>query len=67
MPRCCAADARTLRIHLDGMNYAATPGEWLEITGRVIPGSASPDTGMTPTMNVTAARRIDAPENTYSY
>lgn len=64
---CCAADARTIRVHLDGNLGDIPEGTWLSVTGVVQTGSAAPDTGYTPTLTVTDVRRIPAPANTYAY
>ncbi|OZF05022.1 TIGR03943 family putative permease subunit [Rhodococcoides fascians] len=58
---CCAADARSIRIHLD----RDVEGEWLRVRGTV--GESSPETGNIPTMAVTGVEQIDEPENTYAY
>ncbi|MFC8182541.1 TIGR03943 family putative permease subunit [Rhodococcus sp. NPDC057297] len=58
---CCAADARSIRIHLD----RDVEGEWLRVRGTV--GKSSPETGNIPTMAVTGVEQIDEPENTYAY
>ncbi|OZE85600.1 TIGR03943 family protein [Rhodococcus sp. 15-649-1-2] len=58
---CCAADARSIRIHLD----RDVEGEWLRVRGTV--GESSPETGNIPTMTVTGVEQIDEPENTYAY
>ncbi|SNS37433.1 TIGR03943 family putative permease subunit [Rhodococcoides kyotonense] len=58
---CCAADARSIRIHLD----RPIDGEWMRVRGVV--GASSPDSGNIPTMTVTGVEHIPAPENTYSY
>jgi uncharacterized repeat protein (TIGR03943 family) len=68
---CCAADARTIRVHLDGNvggNLDGIPeGTWLSVTGVVVPGSADAGTNYTPTLTVTNVVRIPAPANTYAY
>jgi uncharacterized repeat protein (TIGR03943 family) len=58
---CCAADARSIRIHLD----RDIGGDWLRVRGTV--GQSSPETGNIPTMTVTGVEHIPAPENTYAY
>ncbi|MBC2644356.1 MULTISPECIES: TIGR03943 family putative permease subunit [unclassified Rhodococcus (in: high G+C Gram-positive bacteria)] len=64
---CCAADARTIRVHLDGNLGDIPEGTWLSVTGVVQTGSATAGTGYTPTLTVTHASRIPAPVNTYAY
>lgn len=58
---CCAADARSIRIHLD----RNLDGDWLRVRGTV--GESSLETGNIPTMTVTGVEQIPAPENTYAY
>lgn len=64
---CCAADARSIRVHLDGNIGDVGEGAWVEITGVVDPSTATVDTGYTPTMTVTDAVEIEPPDNTYAY
>lgn len=64
---CCAADAQLASIHLTG-NVGKYPDDtWLQVHGRVVPGSSSPSTNFIPTMEVTSATRIAKPRNTYAY
>lgn len=58
---CCAADARSIRIHLD----RPVTGDWLRVRGTV--GQSSAESGNIPTMTVTGVEHIPAPENTYAY
>ena len=62
---CCAADARSIRIHLDTGSNARAEGDWLRVRGTG--GQSSPETGNVPTMSVTGVEQIPAPENTYAY
>ncbi|MGA9870945.1 MAG: TIGR03943 family protein [Rhodococcus sp. (in: high G+C Gram-positive bacteria)] len=63
---CCAADARSIRIHLDKPPTSEwQQGEWLRVRGTV--GKSSPATGNVPTMTVTGVEQIPAPDNTYAY
>ncbi|MBY4127701.1 TIGR03943 family protein [Rhodococcus fascians] len=67
---CCAADARSIRIHLDTNSVAlesVPEGSWLQLTGVVDASTATEATAFTPTMTVSTARRIDPPTNTYAY
>lgn len=64
---CCAADARSIRIHLDGTLGDIPEGTWLSVTGVVVPGSADADSNYTPTLTVTDLVPIPAPDNTYAY
>lgn len=58
---CCAADARSIRIHLD----RPVQGDWVRVRGTV--GESTPDTGNVPTMTVTGVEQIPEPANTYAY
>ncbi|AYJ48445.1 TIGR03943 family putative permease subunit [Rhodococcus sp. P1Y] len=58
---CCAADARSIRIHLD----RPLEGEWLRVRGTV--AQSSPETGNIPVMTVTGVEQIPEPANTYAY
>ncbi|MFI8567128.1 TIGR03943 family putative permease subunit [Rhodococcus sp. NPDC078407] len=67
---CCAADARSIRIHLDAGSATLddiADGTWLRISGTVDATTATADTRFTPTMTVSTVERIEAPENTYAY
>ncbi|OZC95521.1 TIGR03943 family protein [Rhodococcus sp. 06-235-1A] len=67
---CCAADARSVRIHLDAGSGALDgipDGTWLEISGTVDAATATEETAFTPTMTVLSVERIEAPANTYAY
>ncbi|MDT5069851.1 MAG: hypothetical protein QOK02_6006 [Mycobacterium sp.] len=68
---CCAADAQLARIHLTGPGLDAAKGfpddTWLQILGRIVPGSAQAVDGFIPTMSVDTVTRIDKPKNTYAY
>lgn len=68
---CCAADARTVRIHLDGdltgSSESLPTGTWLKVTGVVDTGSATAANGYTPTFRMSSAQQIPEPENTYAY
>ncbi|WP_415975601.1 TIGR03943 family putative permease subunit [Rhodococcus sp. 077-4] len=67
---CCAADARSIRIHLDAGSAALDEipdGTWLRISGTVDSATATEKTAFTPTMTVSSVERIEAPANTYAY
>jgi putative membrane protein len=64
---CCAADAQLASIHLTG-NIGSHPDDtWLQVQGKVVPGSSRPATNFVPTMEVTSATPIPKPRNTYAY
>jgi len=63
---CCAADAYALKVRLDGPDIAAYPDDaWLEVTGKVVPGSATRANFYTADFVVETAKRITAPQNPY--
>jgi putative membrane protein len=68
---CCAADARTTRLHLVGPGTesmrSAGADQWWIVTGVVVSGSATEDDRWTPDLRVTAVTPTEAPSNTYSY
>ncbi|MBM7413449.1 MULTISPECIES: TIGR03943 family protein [Nocardiaceae] len=68
---CCAADARTTRLHLVGPNTqpmrGANADQWWIVRGVVVPGTATEDDRWTPDFRVTAVEPTAAPSNTYSY
>ncbi|MFC9896201.1 TIGR03943 family putative permease subunit [Nocardia sp. NPDC127579] len=62
---CCVADARYVLVHLTGLPETFAEDTWLEIRGRVEPGSAQRDPDLTPTLTVAEYRQIDRPEHPY--
>lgn len=68
---CCAADAQLARVRLAGpaAGTAAAFGEqtWVEVRGRVEPGSARAENDFIPTVSADAVTHIDEPKNTYAY
>lgn len=64
---CCAADARPHTVRLAGDLGALAPDTWIRVRGTVVPGSASPATGLVPTMSVTAFDLVAAPPDPYEF
>lgn len=65
---CCAADARTLRLHLRGeLPPGVEEDDWLSVTGRIISAGDSSDPARWPTLAVDDARRIPEPRTPYGY
>ncbi|WP_024875737.1 TIGR03943 family putative permease subunit [Saccharomonospora piscinae] len=68
---CCAADASAVRVRLVGPAAAElrdTPDDtWLTVTGTVVPGTATADTGYRPHLTVRTAREVAAPADPYEY
>ena len=63
---CCAADASPVKAKMVGQDLAALPtDQWVEATGRVVPGSATKESAFVPTFTVTQVVPIAAPEDTY--
>ncbi|ONI92509.1 TIGR03943 family protein [Saccharothrix sp. ALI-22-I] len=63
---CCAADASPVKAKMVGQDFAALPtDQWVEATGRVVPGSATKDTAFVPTFTVSQVVPIATPEDTY--
>ncbi|SHF41995.1 TIGR03943 family putative permease subunit [Streptoalloteichus hindustanus] len=66
--RCCAADASPRTIVLAGRDAelaAYSPDTWLEVVGRVVPGSGRTSADHTPTLTVESARPVAAPADPY--
>ncbi|GAB2971245.1 TIGR03943 family putative permease subunit [Saccharothrix stipae] len=63
---CCAADASPVKAKVVGQDFAALPtDQWIEATGRVVPGSATKESAFVPTFTVSEVLPIATPEDTY--
>ncbi|MEU4739326.1 TIGR03943 family protein [Actinosynnema sp. NPDC023658] len=63
---CCAADASPVKAKMVGQDLAALPtDQWVEATGRVVPGSATRESAFVPTFTVARVVPVPAPEDTY--
>ncbi|WP_447006239.1 TIGR03943 family putative permease subunit [Saccharothrix isguenensis] len=63
---CCAADASPVKAKMVGQDFDAFPtDQWVEATGRVVPGSATKASAFVPTFTVSEVVPIAAPEDTY--
>lgn len=63
---CCAADASPIKVRMVGQEFDSLPtDQWVEVTGRVVPGSATKDTAYVPTFTVASIVPIATPEDTY--
>ena len=63
---CCAADASPVKVKMVGQDFAALPtDQWVEATGRVVPGSATKESAFVPTFTVSQVVPITTPEDTY--
>ncbi|GAB2687822.1 TIGR03943 family protein [Saccharopolyspora gloriosae] len=68
---CCAADAAPVLIDLAGPAAGALtatpPDTWIEVTGTLRAGTATPANGQVPTFDITAVHGIPAPDDPYEY
>ncbi|MGH3785162.1 MAG: TIGR03943 family putative permease subunit [Pseudonocardiaceae bacterium] len=66
---CCAADARPLKVRLQGYRGAATLPQdgWFEVRGQLVPGSATSDTRFTPTVTVSDLHPLPPPTEPYEF
>ncbi|WHT20920.1 TIGR03943 family protein [Crossiella sp. CA-258035] len=66
---CCAADAQPMKVRLDGPRVPELkeiPADsWLELTGRVQPGTATEANAYTPAFDVSEIKPISAPAEQY--
>jgi uncharacterized repeat protein (TIGR03943 family) len=65
---CCAADARPVKVGLDGsVPTGVAADSWLEVVGRYTAKSTKDDVngGVIPYIEVEEHRRVDAPTNQY--
>jgi uncharacterized repeat protein (TIGR03943 family) len=63
---CCAADASPVKAKVVGQDFTALPtDQWVEATGRVVPGSATKQTAFVPTFTVSQVVPVATPEDTY--
>ncbi|EID52864.1 TIGR03943 family putative permease subunit [Saccharomonospora xinjiangensis] len=66
---CCAADASPVRVRLVGEAaepLGVTPEDtWLTVTGTVVPGSTTQETGFRPDLTVHTAREVREPADPY--
>ncbi|HET6503686.1 MAG TPA: TIGR03943 family protein [Amycolatopsis sp.] len=63
---CCAADAFPVTVHLDGAQAAGYANDtWLEVTGQVVPGTATRADNYTADFRLATIRRIPAPADPY--
>ncbi|QNG18654.1 TIGR03943 family protein [Rhodococcus triatomae] len=63
---CCAADARTVRVHLSPEVPAYPEGTWVSVRGVVDPVSSTPSTRYIPTLHVRSVTEIEAPDHPYA-
>ncbi|MFD9894139.1 TIGR03943 family putative permease subunit [Amycolatopsis sp. NPDC059027] len=65
---CCAADAfpATVRLLGGGADHLASD-TWIQVTGQVVPGTATKANGYTPDLTATTVTPIPAPKDPYEY
>lgn len=62
---CCAADARPLKVKLVGDVPAMPNEQWVEVTGQVVPKSASEKTSWVPSFTVESSTSVAEPAEPY--
>lgn len=62
---CCAADARPLKVKLAGDVPSLPDEQWVEVTGQVVPKSASEKTSWVPTFTVESFNPVAEPVEPY--
>ncbi|HEX6346708.1 TIGR03943 family putative permease subunit [Umezawaea sp.] len=64
---CCAADASPIKVRMTGGGgFDSMPtDQWVEVTGKVVPGSATKETAYVPTLTVAEIAPIATPVDTY--
>jgi uncharacterized repeat protein (TIGR03943 family) len=65
---CCAADATPMKVALTGSWAARLPDDqWVEVDGRLRPGSATQANGYTPTLVATSLGLVAEPADPYEH
>ncbi|WP_330270227.1 TIGR03943 family protein [Lentzea sp. NBC_00516] len=62
---CCAADARPLKVRVTGDVPALPDEQWVEVTGQVVPKSASEKNSWVPTFTVESFTAVAEPVEPY--
>ena len=62
---CCAADARPLKVKLLGDVPGLPDEQWVELTGQVVPKSASEQTAWVPSFTVDSSTPVPQPAEPY--
>ncbi|NGY62668.1 TIGR03943 family protein [Lentzea sp. NEAU-D13] len=62
---CCAADARPLKVRLTGDVPALPNEQWVELTGKVVPKSASEKNSWVPSFTVESSTSVAEPVEPY--
>jgi uncharacterized repeat protein (TIGR03943 family) len=65
---CCAADAMPVKVKLYGKDFGGLKDDqWLDVTGRLQPKTATESNGYTPSFTVSDLVPITAPADPYEY
>jgi uncharacterized repeat protein (TIGR03943 family) len=65
---CCAADAYPVTVRLIGGSADHFKSDdWVAVTGRVVPGTATQENSYTPDFTLTDIRRAPTPQDPYEY
>ncbi len=65
---CCAADAYPITVRLVGDTASGFANDtWLEVTGVVVPGTATRENSYTPDLALTTVQKVPAPKDPYEY
>lgn len=68
---CCAADAFPVTVHLAnggrGELARLEQDSWIEVTGQVVPGTATRQNSYTPDFTLQSLRQIPTPQNPYEF
>jgi uncharacterized repeat protein (TIGR03943 family) len=65
---CCAADAFPVTVHIRGgeADHLASDA-WIQVTGQVVPGTATKDNSYTPDFTLASITTVPAPKDPYEY
>lgn len=65
---CCAADAFPVTVHLRSGEADHLPSDaWIQVTGQVVPGTATKDNSYTPDFTTASIATVPAPKDPYEY
>lgn len=62
---CCAADARPLKVRLVGEDPAFADEQWVEVTGKVVAGSATKEASYVPSFTIQSVNAVSPPAEPY--
>jgi uncharacterized repeat protein (TIGR03943 family) len=65
---CCAADAFPVTVHLRGGEADDLASDaWIQVTGQVVPGTATKNNSYTPDFTLASIATVPAPKDPYEY